>query len=954
MRSLLGKSILGAVLVASALTASAQSRRVIDYIYDDAGNLIRIESSLSQNPPDVQSIAPSAVRRGPPTRVTADGTDLRLVEVEAADPTITISNVESTPTSVSFDMQASEETPLGVTTLTFTTRLGSDTAEVDIQPLLPRIQIRPVPVAVAVGQALSISIALSTPDLFDLPMSLSVGDPDIATVSLSDLTVPAGQTRVVENVTVTGVTLGTTNLFLSIPGLDEFITTVFVTEPYQFPADPVQYFSPALGVVLTPALAPDDIDRGPFTARLGVVKESDDPPPSATLLIAGAHLGVTKGDFIAAIDPDAVIADGNPVALTVTGSGLDNVTGVSVVPPDDVALSGFIADPGGASATLTATAAEGATLGPRQLVLSTATGTIPSAAPGGDRIHVAQGLPEIDSVSPPLLTRNIASASVIVRGRNFLHLERVTVTPADGITVGIPQSNDDGTEVTFALAVSEDASEGPRVVIVETVAGESDPAPSAANTITIVNGPVIPITSLLGPLLGVVKAEPPAPPQSIGPLTAPAVGVTLGSVMTALSPSTGVIGTTVDLVVEGLGLDNVNDAAMVPEDGLTVGVPVPAADGLSVTVEVQIAATAPQTLRQLQLFDAGIAIPASGPKADRFRVTAPTPVVDSVSPNFLVVGDAAVDLIILGENFDNSTSVSVLPPDDLAIGSPVVSPDGRMITVSVSAQTGAQIGGRALVVTTDAGSSPDVAGPANTLTIANEITQTISPIVAPLLGVVVEIVPDTSSSFDNFAPHVGVAVAPVGFSIEPPGVAVGAGVELFIQGLELQDVSDVEFLPADGISVDGPPLAAPDGAEVRIQITVAPDAPTTLRELVLRTAVGAEIPFTPAGANRLKIAVGLPVMNSIEPIFGAQGSATTLLVRGENLQDVTRVFAEPADGIAFVSAPTANAEGDELTVSMTIAADAPLGERVIRLDSPAGATTSEFTAANTFTVDPPP
>jgi hypothetical protein len=498
---------------------------------------------------------------------------------------------------------------------------------------------------------------------------------------------------------VTGVALGTTNLFLSIPGLGDYVTTIFVTEPVQPPAGAHQFFAPNLGVFKTPAAAPEEIDRGPFTARLGVVKQSDDPPPTSTLLIAGPHLGIIKGNFLATVDPDAVIADGNPVVLTVTGSGLGNVTDVSIISPDDVSLSGFSADPGGASATLTVTTAAGAALGPRRLVLNTAAGTIPPAAPGADLLHVARGLPEIDSVSPPLLTRNTASANVLLRGRNFLHLEGVTVTPDDGITVGTPQANDDGTEVTFALAVSEDASEGPRVVIVHTVAGESDPAPSAGNTITIVNGPLIPVTPLVGPLLGVV-------------------------------------------------------------------------------------------------------------------------------------------------------------------------------------------------------------------------------------------------------------VGPIGLSVEPAGAVIGSSVGLVIRGFELQGVTDVELLPADGITVDGAPLVSPDGTEVRVPITVSPVAETTLRELVLRTSASDSIRFAPATANRLKIVAGLPTIDSIAPVSGTPGSTIALIIEGENLQDVTRIFAEPADGIDFLSTPAPNAGGTELTVIMTIAADAALGERVIRLDSPAGATTDVSAAANTFTVEP--
>jgi hypothetical protein len=58
---------------------------------------------------------------------------------------------------------------------------------------------------------------------------------------------------------------------------------------------------------------------------------------------------------------------------------------------------------------------------------------------------------------------------------------------------------------------------------------------------------------------------------------------------------------------------------------------------------------------------------------------------------------------------------------------------------------------------------------------------------------------------------------------------------------------------------------------------------------------------------------------------------------------VTVTFAKNATNTPV----TILASGD-----VTIAADAALGERVIRLDSPAGATTDVSAAANTFTVEP--
>lgn len=51
--------------------AYADSRRVIEYDYDQAGNLIQIESEIGLNPPVITNINPSTIPIGPAITVTA-------------------------------------------------------------------------------------------------------------------------------------------------------------------------------------------------------------------------------------------------------------------------------------------------------------------------------------------------------------------------------------------------------------------------------------------------------------------------------------------------------------------------------------------------------------------------------------------------------------------------------------------------------------------------------------------------------------------------------------------------------------------------------------------------------------------------------------------------------------------------------------------------------------------
>ncbi len=93
-----------------ALAASlcyADSRRVIEYEYDASGNLVRIESEVGDQPPEVTGVAPSEVRIGPTVPVVAQGTGVLNATVTADDPGLTVANVQSTSTEVTFDLTAS-------------------------------------------------------------------------------------------------------------------------------------------------------------------------------------------------------------------------------------------------------------------------------------------------------------------------------------------------------------------------------------------------------------------------------------------------------------------------------------------------------------------------------------------------------------------------------------------------------------------------------------------------------------------------------------------------------------------------------------------------------------------------------------------------------------------------------------------------------------------------------
>jgi hypothetical protein len=318
--------------------------------------------------------------------------------------------------------------------------------------------------------------------------------------------------------------------------------------------------------------------------------------------------------------------------------------------------------------------------------------------------------------------------------------------------------------------------------------------------------------------------------------------------------------------------------------------------------------------------------------------------------------------------------VTVLPPDGIGLSAPVSSIDGKSLKVTVSAEAGAALGNRVVVVATPTGETTPAATAANTVAIVAAAVQNVSPLVAPLVGIDKSSLgtPPTDPGALIVSPLVGVnktAAAPgagsaggvlinpdlgvtLGSSasrLVPSAVPVNSSVELVILGVGLQDVSDVAIHPSDGITLDAAPIALPDGSEVRVPITVSLDAPLTLREIIVMTPLD-DIRFAREGAGRLKIAAGAPTIDSIAPVQQVPGARFTLTVRGSNLHDTFNVLVEPGSGVNVGSNIAVNAGGTELSVDMSVDGNAAFADHVIRVDTSAGLTTPLFGPENTFSV----
>jgi hypothetical protein len=519
--------------------------------------------------------------------------------------------------------------------------------------------------------------------------------------------------------------------------------------------------------------------------------------------------------------------------------------------------------------------------------------------------------------------------------------------------------------------VSPLAPAASHAVTVTTPGGSSNPAPTAANTFSVVNEVQAAYAPIASAHLGVVKEDPapPAPPSQSA--FSNLLGVIVPPAATGISPAVGVVDTTVTLTISGAGLEGVTSVQLSPPTGLTLGALSASPDGTSATLPVTVAGNAPQTLREVKLFAGALQVLFTNPAAALFRVSAPLPELDSMTPIVLQVGAAPVMLTVTGRNFLNASLLRVQPGDGIVVSPPSVNGAGTQASVTISAAAGAATGPRAVILATPAGESSATLTAANTLALVNTIQGNVTPVASAVLGLVLEdATPPAPQPVGPFAAPavgvvledpslppapqattrgniVGVAVGPFASGVEVPPLTPTSVGTLVITGSGLADVTGVQIEPATGITV-GTLTIAPDGSQVSAPLTLSGAAAGLRGVRVLRGA--GIVPFVPAGSDTFRIGVGTPSIDSITPILGSRGESFTMVLRGQNFQGVSAVSATPGTGLDIDNSPSANGAGTEVSVRITVRADAPTGSRVFRVHTPGGATTDQAVPANTFTV----
>jgi len=666
-----------------------------------------------------------------------------------------------------------------------------------------------------------------------------------------------------------------------------------------------------------------------------------------------------------------VIRIGQTFSLTATGTDL---RGAEVSPQDDSVTISNVSAASNDEVTFNVFAGINSPLGSYTLTLTTPLGTTtanitiqpraPSLIVGPSPLAIAPGSSQtldirlsggID-IADNVFTFSAANTPLLSISPETVTITQGDTVPNQAVTVTALAAG------TTSIAVS--VSNLPDVIIPVFITGQFVPpqgdnqffAPNIGVEIEIPDEPeLLEIGPFAARPLGIqLDAGVQAPQNTITPVVSNNLGLAVGNIVTGVTPAEMAIGSgPIDIVISGVGLGSVTAVSLVPADDITLGSLSIATDGQSLTIPATIADTAAEGLRQIVLTTANGLIAFAGANTDRINIAINLPLIESINPIVVVRNTDRVTVTVRGQNLDNVQSIGILPATGMVGSNPQVLLGGTMLTFDLSVPASEPLGQRVLTLTTDAGTSTDVASAANSFEVVNGPVATLTPIIAPALGIDIASDNQTSSDLDIRSNNLGVSLGNVILGLSPDQGRIGVDVTLTINGTGLQSVANLIITPDTGITT-GTLSANADGTQVTVDLTIAADAPETLRRIdLVQNDLVSLIPVASSNANRFLVVGNQPAVSAISPNFVLRDATPVLVtVIGEFLDSATAVSVQPPQGVT-TSAPVVAADGRSLSVNIAATADAPLGQRTVVVSTPAGDTSATASAANTLTIPIP-
>jgi hypothetical protein len=426
------------------------------------------------------------------------------------------------------------------------------------------------------------------------------------------------------------------------------------------------------------------------------------------------------------------------------------------------------------------------------------------------------------------------------------------------------------------------------------------------------------------------------------------VGVSVGAVVTQVSPAAMVLGSSANVIVSGKGLPTGAQMSFVPSTGLTLGAVTEAADGSNLQFKLDVAQDAAVGMRRVVVKDAaGKLLTFADPARAALQIMYGLPQIDSVDPIVAAKG-AVTKLVIRGRNLQQA-QVSLVPAAGVRLDAqPVISADGTTITTYADVSADAASGQRAVQVITPAGATAAEVSAYNGLSIVSTLRNAVTPITSPIVGVMV----GATRAADPVNRHVGgnlvgVLLGAGVASVAPKTGIIGSDVEVTVSGAGLGGITTVSLVPSAGVTVLSGPTATADGKQMTFKLRVDPAAATGLRRLVLNTATGLPVTYAQPQDGVFLVSAPIPELYSVTPpiLVSGQG-AVRMTLRGRNLGNTSAVRIDSPEGMTVAGPFDAAADGSSVSFTVSAAAGAVSGQRAVIVTTPAGESSATLVAGN--------
>ncbi|MBD8525505.1 Ig-like domain-containing protein [Pseudomarimonas arenosa] len=308
--------------------------------------------------------------------------------------------------------------------------------------------------------------------------------------------------------------------------------------------------------------------------------------------VVGVAVGVVRGDYIADIAPTAVELD-SEVQLTVTGRGLSAASDLRILPAHGIEQIAGSFSASNEQVQVRLLVSADAQLVPRKVEVQ-----LPSKSLVAPRLlQIRDRQPQITALRPTYLLRDGSSQTIELQGSALSQTTAVRLISDQGLIIESYEAL--GAEAArMVLRAAPDAALGARLVQVSSPSSSSIDQPTPGNTLFVRDRNQV-LTPLVSPLLGVRRGN--AQHSSQLDFHSPLLRVVRGAYADRVSPNIVRRGQTTQLRVEGRGLDQVTSVVIADDQGITLSTPQLAADGLSLSFDLTIAADAAPGKRRVDL-----------------------------------------------------------------------------------------------------------------------------------------------------------------------------------------------------------------------------------------------------------------------------------------------------------------------------------------------------------------